>query len=375
VGKLCVLRVVTGALEPGQSLTLARTEKAHKLAHFDGLQGKEHKPVGEAVAGDIIAVAKIEDLETSDTLHEAGHARTFQPLAVPKPMAARAISPANHADDIKLSTALRRAAAEDPAFFAERDEATGELVAHGMSQMHLETQFRRIKERSGVEVKVELPRVALKETITVAADGHHRHKKQTGGRGQFAEVFLTVEPGARGTGLEFVDDTVGGSIPKNFLPAIEKGIQDVMNKGIIAGHKVVDVVVRVKDGKFHDVDSDEASFKMAGGRAFKDGFTKAKPVLLEPLLMMEVGVPSRFMGAITSDMTGRRGHISGMDSVGDIQVVKARVPAREVLTYPTVLHSLTSGEGSFSSHFDDYDVVPANVQQEIMAEFKPHDED
>jgi elongation factor G len=168
---------------------------------------------------------------------------------------------------------------------------------------------------------------------------------------------------------------VGGSVPKNFLPAIEKGIIDVMSKGIIAGHKVVDVIVRVKDGKFHDVDSDEASFKMAGGRAFKDGFTKAKPVLLEPLLMLEVGVPSRFMGAITSDMTGRRGHINGMDSVGDIQVVKARVPAREVLTYPTVLHSLTSGEGSFTAHFDDYDVVPANVQQEIMAEFKPHDED
>jgi elongation factor G len=290
-------------------------------------------------------------------------------------MAARAISPVNHADEIKLSTALRRLASEDPAFHCDRIEATGQLVARGMSLMHLETLLKRLKERSGVEVKIDLPRVALKETITSQADGHHRHKKQTGGRGQFAEVFLSVAPGERGTGLTFEDGTVGGSIPKNFIPAIEKGIVDQMHKGIIAGYPVVDVVVRVTDGKFHDVDSDEASFKLAGARAFRDGFAKARPVLLEPILHLEVAIPSRFMGAITSDMTGRRGQISGMDALGDIQVILARVPEREVLTYPTVLHSLTSGEGTYTAAFDDYEVVPPNIQQEVMAEYKPKEEE
>ena len=241
--------------------------------------------------------------------------------------------------------------------------------------MHLEATLARIKSRSGVDVVVTVPRVPLKETITAHAEGHHRHKKQTGGRGQFAEVFLTVEPSERGVGLEFLDETVGGSVPRNFIPAIEKGVVDIMSKGIIAGYPVVDVIVRVKDGKHHDVDSDEASFKLAGARAFKDGFLKGRPVLLEPLLDLEVAVPSRFMGAITSDMTGRRGQISGMDAMGDMQVVRTRVPQREVMTYPTALNSLTAGEGSYSAEFHDYDVVPPNVQQEIMAEYQPHDDD
>jgi elongation factor G len=291
-------------------------------------------------------------------------------------MVARSIEPSNHADDAKLSTALKRTAAEDPTFVYERDEATGQLVARGMSLMHLETVLRRIKDRQHVEVKVDLPRVPLRETVTRQGDGHHRHKKQTGGRGQFAEVYLTVEAAARGAGLVFEDDTVGGTVPKQFIPAIEKGVREQMQKGVIAGYPVVDVTVRVTDGKFHDVDSDEASFKMAGGRAFRDGFAKAHPVLLEPLLDMEVAVPSRFMGAITSDLTGRRGHITGMDSLGDMQLVKVRVPQREVLTYPTALGSLTHGEGSFTTALHDYEVVPPNIQHEIQAGFKPaHDED
>ncbi len=374
VGKLSILRVVSGKLSAGSTMKLARLDKSLKLAHLQAMQGKDHKEIHDAVAGDIIAVAKLDDLEIGDTLH-SGAARIVEPLPMPKPMAARAIEPANHADDIKLSEALRRAASEDPAFTFERDEHTGELVVHGSSLMHIETMLKRIKARSHVEIEVHLPRVALKETVTGSSPGHHRHKKQTGGRGQFAEVFLEVEAAERGSGLQFLDETVGGSVPKQFIPAIEKGIRDVMTKGIIAGYRVEDVTVRVKDGKFHDVDSDEASFKLAGGRAFKDGFAKAHPVLLEPLLDVEVAVPSRFMGAITSDMTGRRGQISGMDALGDIQVIRARVPQREVLTYPTVLHSLTSGEGSFTAEFHDYEVVPGNIQQELMAEYKPQDED
>jgi elongation factor G len=375
VGKLCILRVVSGQITAGDHLKLARTGKSVKLGHLEVVQGKDHKEVHEAVAGDIVAVTKIDDLETSDTLSDPAHERVLADLIVPKPMASRSIEALDHGDELKLSTGLRRAVSESPAFHYERNDDTGELVVHGTSIMHIESELKRLKERSGVEVKIGIPRVALQETINAKSDGHHRHKKQTGGRGQFAEVFLTVEPGERGQGLEFVDATVGGSVPKQFIPAIEKGVRAVMSTGIIAGYPVVDVTVKVKDGKYHDVDSDEASFKLAGGRAFKDGFTKANPVLLEPLVDMEIAVPSRFMGAITSDVTGRRGQISGMDSIGDMQIVRTRVPQREVLTYPTILHSLTSGEGSFTAEFADYEVVPSNIQQALMAEYKPKDDD
>jgi elongation factor G len=375
VGRLSLVRVVSGEMAAGVPLQLVRTEKTEKIANLQLSQGKDHVVVPTAGPGTIAAVPKIESLETGDTLCDPAHVRSFPPPDFPTPMVARSIEPANHADDAKLSTALKRAAAEDPTFHYERDESTGQLIARGISIVHLESVLRRIKERQHVEVKVDIPRVPMRETIRATADGHHRHKKQTGGRGQFAEVFLKVEPAERGAGLVFVDDTVGGSVPRQFLPAIEKGVREAMQKGIIAGYPVVDVTVKVTDGKFHDVDSDEASFKMAGSRAFRDGFTKAKPVMLEPLFDLEVAVPSRFMGAITSDLTGRRGHITGMDSLGDTQVIKVRVPQREVLTYPTALRSLTSGEGTFTSAFHDYDIIPANIQQEIMAGFKLHDDD
>ncbi len=374
MGKLSFLRIVSGKLTSGAVLHLMRTGKNEKLAHLQLMQGKDHREEHDAIAGEIIAVAKLDDLEISDTI-SAGNERTVEPLPMPKPMAARAIEPANHSDDLKLTEAIRRAASEDPAFSLERDEYTGELIVHGTSIVHIETVLKRITERTGVVINVAVPRVALKETVTGSSPGHHRHKKQTGGRGHFAEVSLVVEAAERGGGLDFIDETVGGSVPKQFIPAIEKGVRQAMQEGIIAGYRVEDVTVRVKDGKFHDVDSDEASFRLAGGRAFRDGFTKARPVLLEPMLEVEVAVPSRFMGAITSDMTGRRGQINGMDALGDLQVIKARVPQRELLTYPTVLHSLTSGEGSYSAALHDYEVVPANIQQELMAEYKPKDDD
>jgi elongation factor G len=375
VGRLSHLRVVAGEVATGQSLLNPRTEKNEKLAALQHTQGEKHVPIENAIAGDIITVAKLDHLETSDTLCDPATTVALDALHVPRSMVARAIEPADHADEVKLSTALKRAAAEDPTFIYERDESTAELIAHGVSIVHLESVLRRIKERSNVEVKTDIPRVPLRETVTGSSPGHHRHKKQTGGRGQFAEVYLSVSKAERGSGLVFVDGTVGGSIPRQFVPAIEKGIRTEMGRGIISGYPIVDIEVKLTDGKYHDVDSDEASFKMAGGRAFRDGFLKSHPVMLEPLLDMEIAIPSRFMGAITSDITGRRGQITGMDSLGEIQVVKARVPQREVLTYPTALRSLTSGEGSFTSEMHDYEVVPGNVQQEIMAGFKLEDDD
>ena len=323
VGKLCLLRVLRGELSHGQDMILARTGKHEKLHHFEAIQGKDHKATDSAVAGDIVAVTKLENLQTGDTLCDAAHPFEARPMILPGTPVARAIEPVDHGDEVKLSEALRRAHAEDPTFVYERSQATGELVAHGVTLLHLETVLRRIKERHKIEVKVDLPRVPLQETCTSPTEGHHRHKKQTGGRGQFAEVFLRIEPAARGTGLDFENATVGGSIPKNFIPAIEKGVHEAMARGIIAGYPVVDVKVSVYDGKYHDVDSDEASFKKAGARAFQDAFLKARPVLLEPVQDLEVAVPSRFMGNITSDLTGRRGHITGMDALGDTQIVKA----------------------------------------------------
>jgi elongation factor G len=376
VGKLCLLRVISGQLSHGDTVTLARTEKSVRIGNLQSVQGKDHENVETAIAGDIVAVAKLEDVETSDTLHDPAHPRHMDGVHAPKAMAARSIEPENHADDVKLATALKRVHAEDPSFTFERHESTGELVVHGTSIMHIETHLKRITEDSKIPIKISIPRVALKETITGGADGHHRHKKQTGGRGQFAEVFLKIMPAERGTGFVFADKTVGGSGPTNFVPALEKGIAEALNSGVIAGYPVVDVEVHITDGKYHDVDSDEASFRKAGARAFKDAFQKARAVLLEPMLDIEVAVPSDFMGAITSDMTGRRGQISGMDAIGAMQIVKARVPQKEVLTYPTVLNSLTHGEGTYTAEFHDYEVMPSNVQQEIMAEYQPvEDED
>ncbi len=371
VGKLCMARVVSGSLASGQTLLLQRTEKPEKIPALQLKQGKDQTPTESVVAGDIVAIPKVDALETSDTLCDAAHPRTYPPVAVPKPMVARAIHPKDHKDDAKLSDALRKAVTEDATFIFDRDESTGQMLVHGITMMHLETCLKRIKQRSKVEIEIELPKVPFRETITLKMDGHHRHKKQTGGRGQFGEVYLSVEPGERGTGLDFQDATVGGSVPRQFIPAIEKGVRELMAKGIIAGCLVVDVVVKITDGKFHNVDSDEASFKLAGARAFKDAFLKAKPVLLEPLFDMEIATPSSHMGAITSDITGRRGHILGMDSIGETQIVRARVPQREVLTYPTALQALTQGEGAFTAVFHDYELVPSNVQQEIMAEFQP----
>jgi elongation factor G len=376
VGQLCLLRIMRGEVSDAQHLQLSRTGKDEKISHLETIQGKQHQPSGSAVAGDIVAVAKMDHLVTEDTLCDPAHPIEVKPVRVPRAMVARAITLKDHADEVKLSTALKRAAAEDLTFAYDRSESTGQLVAHGVSLMHLEGVLKRMKDRYKVAVNLAVPRVAFQESSQIPAKGHHRHKKQTGGRGQFGEVYLSIEPGERGTGLDFRNATVGGSIPRNFIPAVEKGVIEVMQHGVIAGYPVKDVVVSVTDGKHHDVDSDEASFKLAGARAFKEAFIKSKPVLLEPVLEMQIAVPSRFMGAITSDITGRRGQITGMDALGDTQIVKANVPQKEVLTYSTALRSMTQGEGSYTAEFHDYEVMPPNVQQEVMAEFTPKgDED
>ncbi len=370
VGRLTFLRVVTGEIRPDDLYMNVRIGKHEKMPSVLRSQGKEHEKSDVGIAGDIVVVAKAETIETNDSLCAERAQVTFPPMVMPVPMVAVALLPKNRGDEQKLSTGLKKLTGEDPTFRTDRDEQTGELIAHGVSPLHLETQLHRLATNFKVEVETKIPRVPMRETVTTPSEGHHRHKKQTGGRGQFAEVYLRVIPQERGVGFEFVDATFGGSVPRNYLPAIEKGVIDQMSKGVIAGYPVVDVRVEVYDGKHHDVDSDEHSFKIAGARAFRDGFEKARPVLLEPVVILEVAVPSRFMGDINGDLNGRRGRIAGMEAIGETQVIKAQVPLKEVQTYAADLRSITQGEGSYSFEFSHYDIVPHKIQDDLVASHK-----
>ncbi len=367
VGRVSYVRVLSGQVKVDDLFVNARLGKHEKMQHISRPQGKEVVTTDFAQAGDIVAIPKVESFDTNDTLTAEKAPIRFPPMKMPLPMVALAVTPKKREDDQKVSLSLRKLAAEDPTFTIERDHQTAELIVHGLSALHVDTVLHRLAHRYKVEVETKIPRVPLRETIGAPADGHHRHKKQSGGRGQFGEVYLKVKPNERGKGFEFVDDVVGGAIPRQYIPAVEKGIIDQLQKGVVAGYPVVDVVVSVYDGKYHDVDSDEASFKMAGARAFRDAFEKAHPVLLEPIVELEVAIPSKYMGDITSDMNGRRGRISGMDSIGDTQVIKVHVPLKEIQTYAQDLRSITQGQGSYTFHFSHYDQVPHKVADELIA--------
>ncbi len=375
VGKQSFLRVWSGAVKHEVPLVLERLGKPEKLANLLKPQGKAVEPIPQAIAGDILAVAKVENLETGDTLCDAAHVRALAPIDVPKGMVSLAVEPKSRNDDQKMAMGLRKLATEDSTFVEHRDPATHELVITGISNLHLDVMVKRLKERFHIEVTTKPPRVPLKETVLGRAEGHYRHKKQTGGSGQFAEVFLKVEPKERGAGFEFSDEVTQGKIPRQFIPAVEKGILAGLPTGPFAGYPIVDAVVRVYDGKHHDVDSNETSFRIAGWRAFKDGFLKAKPCLLEPIVDLVVEVPAASMGDITGDLNSRRGRISGMDSIGNLQVIKAQIPLREILDYSTQLRSMTAGEGSYSFTISHYDVVPAKIAQELAAAYRPKEEE
>jgi elongation factor G len=290
-------------------------------------------------------------------------------------MVSLAVTPKSRNDEQKLGQALRKLDSEDATFISSRDAQTGEMIITGISMLHLETIIGRMKSRFKVEVNTKLPKVPLRETIMGSSEGHHKHKKQTGGHGQYGEVKLILEPVERGEGFIFSDEIVGGVIPRQYIPAVEKGIREVLDKGAIAGYPIVDVKSRIIDGSYHDVDSSEASFKMAASKAFRNAFTSARPVLLEPIVNIEVSIPSKFMGDITSDLNGRRGRIQGMDAMGDLQIIKAQVPLQEIQTYSTDLRSITAGEGSYIIEFSHYDQVPAKIAETIIAQHKSDDEE
>ena len=366
-GKIAFVRVFRGGIHAGDHVQTDR-DKDIKIGHMSHYQGHDKEDVDGAGIGDIVALPKADDIEIGDCLYAAKAPVKFRPRHIPASMVGLALTPKSRGDEAKIVKELARVTGSDPCLTVERTTDTNELVIHGLSTLHVEIALRRLA-AAGVEVETRTPRTPYLETITAKAEGHYRHKKQTGGAGQFGEIFLRIEPAPRGTegGLEFINKTVGGSVPKQFVSATEKGVRQAMAEGIIAGYKFVDVKVIVYDGKTHDVDSKEIAFIVCGKRALADAVSKAKPVLLEPIVDVEIEVPSRCMGDINSDLNSRRARIAGMDTAGDMQVIKARVPLAEMNNYSTQLRSITGGEGSYSMELSDYDVVPGNLMQQIVA--------
>jgi len=369
-----------GTLDPSVQPIVDDGKKGVRIAHVFKLQGKDHADVDGIIAGDIGAVAKIEEISYGSVLHTAERVR-LKPLPLPKPMFGLAIEGTSKGAETKMGEALAKLAAEDPTLEIERVQATGETVIRGLGEQHLRMKLRLLKDRYGVEVETRPPRVAYKETITAKAEGHHRHKKQTGGAGQFGEVFLRVEPTGPDNedavdGLVFCDDTFGGSIPKQFMPAVEKGIRRVMHEGAIAGYPMQDIKVSVYDGKHHPVDSKEVAFMTAGRKAFVDAVQKAKPVLLEPYVTMEITVPADMIGDISSDISGRRGRIQGTDMLpGNLAVISTEVPLSEVMSYSSQLKSITGGTGSYTMEYSHDERTPPNVQAEVVKAFKPKEDE
>jgi len=368
-GRISLLRVMTGTLRSDTTVHNLTRDTNERLGHLTVLQGKTGTTVPELRAGDIGAVAKLKDTLTNDTLAERGGLR-FAPIPFPEPVLSYAIEPRSRGDEDKISTSMHRLEEEDPTIRYGRDPQTNELLLSGQGQLHIEVTVAKLKRRFGVDVNLKLPRIPYRETITVPVEAHGRHKKQTGGHGQFGDCKIRMEPLPRGADFEFVDDIFGGAIPRQFIPAVEKGIQEARMRGYLAGYPVVDFRVTVYDGAFHPVDSNELSFKLAGSLAFKDGMSRAKPTLLEPVMSVEIAAPSDYAGDLMGDLNGRRGRISGMESRGTTTVIRAQVPMAEMLTYEQHLTSVTGGRGSYHMEFSHYEEVPAHLQQKIIAAAK-----
>ena len=367
VGKISYVRILSGTLTADASARINDERRESRFGQVLRCQGKETEPVAEAVAGDIVGLSKIEELNIGDTISSGGDALIVPPIAVPVPMFSLALEPKSRGDEQKISEALAKTMDEDNTLKTTRDRQTNELVVSGMGDIHLTVLLAKLNRRYQLEVDTKPPKIPYRETLMGKAEGHYRHKKQTGGAGQFGEVYLRVEPLERGEGLEFVDDIFGGSIPKQFLPAVEKGVRGAMDDGVIAGYPFQDVRVTVYDGKHHPVDSKEVAFKIAGRNAFRDAVQGAKPTILEPYVNMAVTVPDEFLGSITGDLNSRRGRIMGMEGgTGGTQTINVQVPLAEVAQYNTQLRSITGGQGSYTMELSHYEPVPANVQQHII---------
>ena len=370
VGKLSFFRIYSGTLEGHPEIYNSRSKKNEKIGHMFKAFGKEQEEMKSAIPGDIVTISKIDDISVSDTLCDPNTKVKFKDIKFPNPMASLAIEPKSRGAEQKISETLNRLVAEDSTFKVSRDVQTHELVVTGMSNLHLEVILSRLKSRYEIDVDSRQPKIPHKETITTKASAQYKHKKQTGGKGQYAEVYLRIEPLERGAGFEFTTKIVGGAIPSQYIPAVEKGLRETIAKGILSNNPIADVKVELYDGTFHNVDSSEAAFKIAASKAFHLAFDDAKPVLLEPVVNIEVTIPSEFMGEITGNLSSRRGRVQGMDAFGDLQVVQASIPMDEVKNYETELKSMTGGRGSYTMELSHYDVVPSHLVPTIITEAK-----
>jgi elongation factor G len=377
VGKLAIFRIHQGTVRKDSQLYIGNARKPFKVGHLFKIFGKEHREIERGIPGDIAAVAKVEDIHRNDVLHDSvahGHVH-LAPIEMPVPMSGYAITAKSRGDEGKIARALAAMEAEDPCFKVEHHAENHQTIIRGLGELHLRIMLEKMKNRFGVEVDVRPPRIAYRETIGAASEGHYRHKKQTGGAGQFGEVHLRIEPLDRGSGFEFVNDTFGGSVPLQFIPAIEKGVRQVLAEGAISGHPIQDVRVAVTDGKYHPVDSKEVAFVIAARMAFKDAVAKARPTILEPIVMLEITVPEQKMGDIAGDLSGKRGRIHGSDMLpGGMMLIKAQAPLAELTQYQNQLKSVTGGQGSFVMELSHYDPVPGHVQQQLIASYKPRAE-
>jgi elongation factor G len=374
IGRLAVFRVHQGRLTPGTQLYIGEGRKPIRPGHLYLLRGKQQVETNEALPGDICAIAKVDEIQFDHILHDAVsdanvHAR---PLELPTSVFGLAVQPKKHGDEQKVSDVLHKIMAEDPCFRIEHNAQANETVMRGLGEIHLKTVLDKMLVQYKLELDTRPPAIPYRETIAVRAEGHNRHKKQTGGAGQFGEVFLKVEPLPRGKGFEFVDSVKGGSIPNQFIPAVEKGVRGVLASGFVAGYPLQDVRVIVYDGKHHAVDSKEVAFVSAGRKAFLDALAKARPIVLEPIVNVEVTAPEAKMGDITGELSGHRGHIKGSDSPrpGTVQI-SAQAPLAELEHFPARLKSLTAGHGSYSFEFSHYEPAPPHLQQKLVAAHRP----
>lgn len=378
VGKLGVFRVHQGKVSRDSQLFIGDSRKPFKVGHLLKLQGKQHIEISHGIPGDICAVAKIEDIHFDAVLHDShdeDHLHMHS-IKFPAPMHGLAIEVKSRGDEQKISDALHKLQAEDPSLKVEHHASLNETVIRGLGELHLRVILEKLKDTYNIEVETHPPKIPYTETITTAAEGHYRHKKQTGGAGQFGEVYLRIEPLERGNGIEFIDAVVGGVIPRQFIPAVEKGMQQAIEQGVIAGFPLQDLKVTVYDGKHHSVDSKEVAFISAGKKAFIDAVKKAHPVVMEPIVFISITAPDHSLGDITADLSGKRGRITQTSTLaGGMTVIKGQVPLSEINSYQSQLKSITGGVGYFSIEFSHYDPVPAKKQQELARDYQPGKEE
>lgn len=375
VGKLALFKVHSGVVRSDTTLLNVTKGVEERIGHLAYPKGKGQEPVGEIITGDIGVIAKLQSVGTSDTLCDRNYIVKYSPIKFPQPQYSVAVIPKSKGDEEKLSNALSRLQEEDPTFISYYNTETHQTIVSGLGDLHIEVILERIKRKFGVEVETALPKIPYRETITTKVKVQGKYKRQTGGRGQYGDCWIEIEPLPRGGGYEFIDKIFGGAIPKNYIPSVEKGIKEAMEEGVLAGYPLVDIRISLVDGSYHPVDSSDMAFKIAGSMALKKGASEANPVLLEPIMYLEVTVPEEFMGDCIADLNSKRARILGMEPQGKFQVIKAHVPMAEILRYSIDLKSITQGRGRYKVEFSHYDVVPTKIAEEIIASGKKEKEE